>query len=90
MVLPHFKPDDFFNFLGDNQWILGTSEYKNQGVLIFNRGSEELLVPIKNTYWFLYVVRICEDFEMTPPKDFTKVHMQLKKMQQIARKRTQN
>jgi len=86
MVLPNFSPNEFYRFLLDKGWKRGTSDFVNEDVLVFEKDgeTEAMLIPIKKVYWFPFVVKICEDYNITAPEDFTKVYGQLEAMKRKA------
>ena len=76
MTLPHFKPDAFFDYLKKHGCKLFTNDYADENIVVYEKDGIKIPIQIRSVYWYLYVVRVCQDFGITPPMEHLRVYQQ--------------
>lgn len=81
MVITHFKPNEFFDFLKEN----GCIEYSNEhvqkdNIITYSKGEMRVPIQIRKSYYPSYVCKICEYFDIDPPEEFFLVKKQIEKL----------
>jgi len=79
MVILHFNPTQFFDYLKENGCSKDplTDKYIEENVVIFSKDGFKMPIQLRTQYYPSYVCRVCDQFRIPPPKEFEKVKNQL-------------
>ncbi len=83
MVLLNFRPDEFFNYLGQNNCTKYSDKYIDEDVLIYEKDGFKMPIQLRSIYYPPYVCKVCEAFDIPMPDDFLKVKEQLDQLHRI-------
>ena len=79
MVIDHLNYEKFIQLLKDNGCEIVSDEYfETANRVIIKKDDINFPLRIKNIYGPAIVCRICEDLDITPPKDLKRTLEQLK------------
>ena len=79
MVVLHFTPTQFFNYL-DTEGGKKIADYPDEDIVVYQFQDQIVPVQIRKEYYPCYVVKICEALKIPVPADFKKVAQQLEKV----------
>lgn len=79
MTIPYLTYEKLIALLKSNEWnVVSSTDWETHNRIMIGKDGHTFPLPIKETYFYPFVVKICQSLDIIPPDDHLKCYNQQK------------